>query len=72
VPGESDLPKKRNRYSGEFKARVVFESISGDRSVEEIAEDYNIHPNQIKNWKSILKKRAEELFNDKRVVQQNR
>lgn len=59
-------PKKRNSYSGEFKARVVFESLSGQKTLKELAEAYRIHPNQIKNWKSQLKKKAEDLFDDKR------
>ncbi len=58
--------RRRNRYSGEFKARVVFEALSGDKTLREIADDYRLHPNQIKNWKSQLKKKAEELFEDKR------
>ena len=62
----SDLSKKRSRYSGEFKARVVFEAMSGVKSIKEIACDNDLHPNQIKNWKSQLKKMAEELFEDKR------
>lgn len=58
--------KKRQRYSGQFKANVVFEALKGEKSIREIADDYKLHPNQIKNWKSQLKKRAEELFEDKR------
>lgn len=58
--------KKRNSYDGEFKAEVVFMAIKGKKSLNEIAEDYHLHPNQIKNWKSILKKNAAHLFQDKR------
>lgn len=60
------LGKKRNTYSGKFKAEVVFMAMSGDKPLKELAKDYQLHPNQIKNWKSILKKNAEELFEDKR------
>lgn len=62
----ADDSKRRNRYSGEFKAKVVFEALSSDKPLKEIAYDYQLHPNQIKNWKSQLKKMAGELFEDKR------
>jgi transposase-like protein len=67
-----DDTKKRNRYSGQFKAKVVFEAMNGGKSLREIADDYQIHPNQIKNWKSQLKKMAEELFEDKRGKHMNK
>ena len=57
---------KRNTYSGSFKARIVSELINGKRSLKELADHYNVHPNQIKNWKSILLKRASDTLEDKR------
>lgn len=57
---------KRNTYSGSFKAQIVSELINGKRSLKELAEYYNVHPNQIKNWKSILLKRASDTLEDKR------
>ena len=61
-----DLERKRNTYSGKFKADVVFMALSGNKPLKEIAKEYQLHPNQIKNWKSFLKKNAAELFEDKR------
>jgi transposase len=61
-----DLEKKRNTYTGKFKAEVVFMALEGDKTLKELATDYQLHPNQIKNWKSLLKKKAEVLFEDKR------
>ncbi len=57
---------KRKTYSGLFKAKLVCEWIEGKRSLTEIAEEYQVHPNQIKNWKSILLKRAHIVLSDKR------
>ena len=56
----------RKIYSGAFKAKVVIESINGKLNLDELAEKYQVHPNQIKNWKSILFKRAHIVFNDRR------
>jgi transposase len=58
--------KARKRYTGEFKARVVAEYIKGEKTLAELATAYQVHPNQIKNWKSILLKRANEILDDRR------
>jgi len=61
-----DLKVKRKSYDGLFKARIVSDWINGKRSLNESAEFYDVHPNQIKNWKSILLKRASLVLEDKR------
>jgi transposase len=38
---------KRNRYSGEFKAKVAREAMREESTIVEIATRYNIHPNQV-------------------------
>lgn len=58
--------KKRKIYSGKFKAELVREWIEGKRNLFEIADEYQVHPNQIKNWKSILLKRAHLVLSDQR------
>jgi transposase len=58
--------KNRKRYSGDFKARVVADYIKGEKTLDEIANEHHVHPNQIKNWKSILLKRAHEVLDDRR------
>lgn len=58
--------EKRKKYSGTFKAKVVTEFIQGKIGLEELAEKYQVHPNQIKNWKSLLFKRAHLIFSDRR------
>jgi transposase len=57
---------KRKTYSGAFKAGVVIEFLGGKTSLEMLAEKYQVHPNQIKNWKTILFKRAHLIFVDRR------
>jgi len=67
VPPEgAEAAGKRNTYSGAFKAKVVSEFINRKRRLKELAEHYQLHPNQIKNWKSILLKRAGDILEDKR------
>jgi transposase-like protein len=58
--------KRRRTYSGSFKAKVVTDWILGKRSLSDLAEQYQIHPNQIKNWKSMLLKNAHLVLGDRR------
>jgi transposase-like protein len=58
--------KRRNVYSGDFKAKVVLEAIKGDNNLDELAKRYCLHPNLIKNWKSMFMKRAKYVLEDRR------
>ena len=42
---------KRNRYSPEFKAKVAREAMKEGSTIVDIAVKYNIHPNQVEEWK---------------------
>ncbi|MDD2318258.1 MAG: helix-turn-helix domain-containing protein [Desulfobacterales bacterium] len=66
TPKGVEATGKRNTYSGAFKAKVVSEFINKKGRLKELAEHYQLHPNQIKNWKSILLKRAGDILEDKR------
>jgi transposase-like protein len=61
-----DLKVKRKSYDGPFKARIVSEWINRKRRLNESAEFHDVHPSQIKSWKSILLKRASHVLEDKR------
>src|SRR5690606_36328769 len=66
---EMEVTGKRTTYRGSFKARIVSEFINGKKSLKELAEYYNVHPNQIKNWKAILLQRAGDVLEDRRKTQ---
>jgi transposase len=44
----------RKRYSSDFKVRVVMEVLKEEKTVSQVASEYDVHPNQISNWKSLL------------------
>jgi putative transposase len=41
----------RKQHSGQFKAKVVVEAIRGQKTVNELATQYGVHPVQISQWK---------------------
>ena len=43
--------KNRKNYKAEFKAKVAMEAVAGRRTINEIAKEYELHPNQISQWK---------------------
>ena len=42
---------KRRRHGADFKARVVIEALKGDKTINELAGLYEVHPTQITAWK---------------------
>jgi len=53
---------KRKKFSKEFKAKVAIEAIKGQRPVNELAQEFDVHPNQIARWKKDLLETAPEVF----------
>ena len=45
------MSRKRRAFSNDLKFRIVIEAIKGQRQISEIATEFNVHPNQITNWK---------------------
>ena len=43
---------QRKRYSADLKTRVALEAIKGQKTANEIAAEYGVHPTQIAQWKN--------------------
>ena len=66
---ESKVSKKkssgrrtRRLFSSEFKAKVALSALREDKTMAELCQQYELHPNQINDWKKLLLERAAELF----------
>src|SRR2546429_5460728 len=58
--------KQRRSFSAEMKARIALEAIKGQKTIQEIASHYGVHPNQVTNWKRQAIEGTPTLFADRR------
>ena len=52
---------RRNHTPG-FKAKVAIAAIKGDRTLAQLSEQFDVHPNQITSWKAQLEGGAADVF----------
>jgi transposase len=56
------MKAKRKRHDVAFKAKVGLEALKGIKTLAEIAQEYEVHPTQISQWKTIVLERLPEVF----------
>ena len=54
--------RPRRNHTAAFKAKVALAAIVGDRTLTQLAEQFDIHPNQITSWKAQLEGGAADVF----------
>lgn len=56
--------RPRRNHSSIFKAKVALAAIKGDKTLIELSEHFDVHTNQITQWKIQLLERASDAFDD--------
>jgi len=54
--------RPRRNHAPAFKAKVALAAIKGDRTIAQLAEQFDVHPNQITIWKAQLENEATDVF----------
>ena len=60
--GETMQRRPRRNHTPAFKAKVALAAIKGDRTLAQLAEQFDVHPNQITSWKAQLEEGASDVF----------
>ena len=54
--------RPRRNHTPAFKAKVALAAIKGEMTLAELAEHFDVHPNQITTWKAQLQEGAADVF----------
>jgi transposase len=57
------MGKKRRRFNADFKLKVVLETLKERQSLAQIAQKYQLHPNQVSKWKTDFLAQALDYMN---------
>jgi transposase-like protein len=58
--------KKRKLYTPEYKAKVALEALRSGKTINQIGQEFEVHPIQVGLWKKALQEQAKTLFEGKR------
>jgi transposase-like protein len=64
------LTKKRKQYSAQFKFQIALEAAKGFKTINQLASEHYLYPNQISPWKRQLLEAGTGLFGNGSVQQQ--
>ena len=60
------MSRKRKVYSASFRAQVALSAMRGDKTINEVATQFEVSPQMVLKMKARLKERIEDIFQDER------
>jgi transposase len=64
------IRRPRRNHTAAFKAKVALAALKGDKTLAELAQQFDVHPNQITDWKTRLQESAAGVFGEDKADQQ--
>ncbi len=64
------MGKQRQRRSAQFKFQVALEALKEQKTLSQLASEYEVHPTQIAQWKKQLLEGGDRLFGQQRIREQ--
>jgi transposase-like protein len=61
------MKRQRKQYSADLKTKIAVEAVKGQRTIQEIASHYGIHPTMVTHWKKQLLDGAVEVFSNGKI-----
>jgi transposase len=61
------MKKERRKFSAAFKAKVALEAIKEKETLQQLSSKFEVHQNQIAQWKREFLERAEDVFDKKKT-----
>jgi transposase-like protein len=58
--------KKRKVHTAEYKAKVGLEALRSGKTINQIGQEFDVHPVQVGQWKKAIQEQAKTLFQGKR------
>ena len=56
------IRRKRRNHTAAFKAKVALAALKGDKTLAQLASEFDVHANQIQSWQKQLKENVDLLF----------